>query len=1011
MTSTITVARQNDAPAIAGAAGTLGYTEGDGAQVIDATLAITDVDDTNIESGSVTISAGLVNTEDLLAFTNTANITGIYNATTGVLTLTRTDSLANYETALESVTYTNSNTSNPNTANRTVTWVVNDGDSDSTGINSTITVVLVNDAPTLTAAAVNPTFNEGGAARDLFSGVTVDTIEAGQTIEELTFTVTNVTDGINEIVVIDGDNVALTDTNTGTTGANSYGYSVSLLGSTATVTLTTTGASVADAQTLVDGLAYQNAQVNPTITNRVATLSSIKDNGGIANGGIDTSGLSIASTVTLIPAVPPNNAPTVANPIADQNITAGNLLGFAVSSGVFTDADGDSLTLSATLADNSALPAWLGFDSAAQTFSGTPAGGDVGTLSVKVTAQDPDGAAVSDTFDITVAMRVEVFNGSIMADDDPDEDGLLEISDAFVIDGDESGFVAETLNGSYGDLSVDASGAWSYVADGTQAVLLESYTGESVADNFSLTTIDGTGVDLALTINGVDDSSIIDGDFSGIVAEDTLLVTNGELSITDVDLIDNPVSFEDSTSVPGDNGFGSFEIVDGNWTYTLDSELPEVQSLAVGESLTDTHSFSASDGSSQIVSITIDGTDDEAVPGGVITGLVAEDVTPTATGELTITDVDFSDNPVSWEPVGATLGDSGFGTFELSNDNWTYTLDNAHPDVQGLASGDSLTDTHSFTATDGSTQQVTVTITGSDEEVTTDPSEPDPEVAAQVAAQAEASGVTQEVAQGELAAQAEATIGGSFEASPEPEPEPATAEAQEETLVDQQEAEEVREVQEVQVVEQTEEEEEEAEEEETTTEAEELATVDLSDILNVYKQTIAAPATENAQSGDDAADEALRGENLIKVQEKQLERFIDLANLNLNQVEVRNAQLIELRGVVRSDSFSESLDRLGDSLDEALGQQNLASQLGVASAAGIAAGVSTGILSQVLRAGSLLASFMSVVPLWRHFDPLPVLSAAIVDDKNQAELVGDKDEDDLDDKVEEIFDKSNQEEA
>ena len=58
----------------------------------------------------------------------------------------------------------------------------------------------------------------------------------------------------DEIVVIDGESVALTDTNSGTTGSNSYGYSVSLSGTTATVTLTTTGTSEGDAQTLVDGL-------------------------------------------------------------------------------------------------------------------------------------------------------------------------------------------------------------------------------------------------------------------------------------------------------------------------------------------------------------------------------------------------------------------------------------------------------------------------------------------------------------------------------------------------------------------------------------------------------------------------------------------------------------------------------------------------------------------------------------------------------------------------------------
>ena len=45
--------------------------------------------------------------EDSLSFTNQNGITGTYNSGTGVLTLTGTTTVANYQTALRSVTYTN----------------------------------------------------------------------------------------------------------------------------------------------------------------------------------------------------------------------------------------------------------------------------------------------------------------------------------------------------------------------------------------------------------------------------------------------------------------------------------------------------------------------------------------------------------------------------------------------------------------------------------------------------------------------------------------------------------------------------------------------------------------------------------------------------------------------------------------------------------------------------------------------------------------------------------------
>ena len=154
--------------------------------------------------------------------------------------------------------------------------------------------------------------------------------------------------------------------------------------------------------------------------------------------------------------------------------------------------------------------------------------------------------------------------------------------------------------------------------------------------------------------------------------------------------------------------------------------------------------------------------------------------------------------------------------------------------------------------------------------------------------------------------------------------------------------------------------------------------------------------------GEGIVADILEDDNKSKIQAKALDRFIDLESLSLNQVEVNNAEFAELAGVVRSNAFSESLAQLGDSLAEALKEQDVSSQLRVASAAGIVAGVSTGILSQVLRAGALLASFMSVVPLWRQFDPLPILSS--LDDSTDSARSDDEDKaDDVDDEVEEIF--------
>ena len=186
----------------------------------------------------------------------------------------------------------------------------------------------------------------------------------------------------------------------------------------------------------------------------------------------------------------------------------------------------------------------------------------------------------------------------------------------------------------------------------------------------------------------------------------------GTISIGDVDDDDNPTIADVGPTV-GDDGFGSFELVGSTWTYTLDQSA--VQNLDAGDIVNDTITYTASDGNTQQVTVTITGTDDASIITGTFTGAVNEgdlgDVT-TATGTISIGDVDDDDNPTIAD-VGPTVGDNGFGSFELVAGTWTYTLDQSA--VQNLDAGDIVNDTITYTASDGNTQQVTVTITGTDD--------------------------------------------------------------------------------------------------------------------------------------------------------------------------------------------------------------------------------------------------------------------------------------------------------
>ena len=104
-TVNITVNAANDAPVVTATAGNLSYTENDAATAIDPGLTVTDGDNANLTGATVAITGNFASGQDVLAFTNQFGITGNYNSGTGVLTLTGTTTVANYQTALRSVTY------------------------------------------------------------------------------------------------------------------------------------------------------------------------------------------------------------------------------------------------------------------------------------------------------------------------------------------------------------------------------------------------------------------------------------------------------------------------------------------------------------------------------------------------------------------------------------------------------------------------------------------------------------------------------------------------------------------------------------------------------------------------------------------------------------------------------------------------------------------------------------------------------------------------------------------
>ena len=124
-------------------------------------------------------------------------------------------------------------------------------------------------------------------------------------------------------------------------------------------------------------------------------------------------------------------------------------------------------------------------------------------------------------------------------------------------------------------------------------------------------------------ISGVDNGSVAE---AGGVANGTpgTPTATGDLISTD---IDNPSDAWTAvgTATASTKGYGTYTLTDaGLWTYTLDNSNTVVQARNVGQILSDTFTVFAVDGTSQVVTIIINGTNDAAVVSGATTGSVVE---------------------------------------------------------------------------------------------------------------------------------------------------------------------------------------------------------------------------------------------------------------------------------------------------------------------------------------------------------------------------------------------------
>ncbi len=277
-TRNVTVTAVDQTPLIDAGSGSGMFTEGGAPTSVAPGLLVSDLDNATLSSATVSFTGNPRLGEDLLLFTNTSsvtygNITASYNAGTGVLTMTSAGSTATvsqWQSALRAVYFANVS-NNPDTATRTLSFQVNDGQKVSAVATRDIDVVAVNNRPDLVTSGGNASFTEGNNTAS-----TPVVVDGGLTLNDLDNpTLASGTVAITGNFRPGEDLLSFTNNNAGLYGNITASYDAS----TGVLSLSSAGATATVAQwrAALRSVTYDNSSESPDVATR--TVSFTVDDG------------------------------------------------------------------------------------------------------------------------------------------------------------------------------------------------------------------------------------------------------------------------------------------------------------------------------------------------------------------------------------------------------------------------------------------------------------------------------------------------------------------------------------------------------------------------------------------------------------------------------------------------------------------------------------------------------------------------------------------------------------
>ncbi|MEZ8169383.1 VCBS domain-containing protein [Vibrio sp. FF266] len=328
-------------------------------------------------------------------------------------------------------------------------------------------------------------------------------------------------------------------------------------------------------------------------------------------------------------------------------------------------------------------------DKVEETFTVSSVDGTPSTIKVTINGTNDTATVSSATVAIDETDKAVTTSGTLTSTD---------------VDNPDNTFTPDSIAGTNGDLTIDATGHWVFTAN---SAFNQLNVGDKVEETFTVSSVDGTPSTIKITINGTNDKAVISGTSAGAVTEESQLQTSGSLTVTDVDAGQAHFS---NTDIAGT--LGTLHLTNsGTWTYDLDNTNPTVQALGKGTTATDTITVHSADGTPHQITITVNGTNDKAIFGGTNSGAVTEESQLQTSGTLTVTDVDTGEAHFSNTDIVGNMG-----TLHLTDSgSWTYALDNTNPNVQALGKGATATDTITVHSADGTPHQVTITVNGTND--------------------------------------------------------------------------------------------------------------------------------------------------------------------------------------------------------------------------------------------------------------------------------------------------------